>query len=149
MKARRDLELECEKCGKRDWCEAAPVDGNGSVVETLAQNWTLLDREVQHECADSHQRTRALLGRTCGQNGQLGDLREDLEMLGTSVVEMARERQVGRDRIQNDSKSTDGRILCRPRYPKSVGLQMGLLNLRNSRQVGYNLLRIACNGGSS
>ena len=73
-----------------------PVDGNGSVVETLAQNWTLLDREVQHECADSHERTSALLGRTCGQNGQLGDLREDLEMLGTSVVEMARERQVDR-----------------------------------------------------
>ena len=44
---------------KRDWCEAAPVDGDGSVEETLAQNWTPFGREVQHECADSHQRRSA------------------------------------------------------------------------------------------
>ena len=33
------------------------------------------------------QRTSALLGRTRGQDGQLGDLRESLEMSGTSVVD--------------------------------------------------------------
>ena len=73
--------------GNRDWCETAPVDGDGSVVETLAQNWAPLDPEVQHEYADSHQRTSALLGRSRGQNG-LGDQREDLE-ISASVVEMA------------------------------------------------------------
>ena len=26
---KQDLELECETGGKRDWCEAVPVDGNG------------------------------------------------------------------------------------------------------------------------
>ena len=66
------------------------MDGNGSVVD-----WTPLDRDVQHECADSHQRTSASPGRSRGQN-----LREGL---GTSVVDMATallersgERQVGR-----------------------------------------------------
>ena len=107
---RQDFELECEAGGKRDWCEAAPVDGNGSVVETKAQNWTPLDREVQHECADSHQRTSALLG----QNRQLGHLREGLEMSGTSVVEM---------------EYRCGRILCRRWYPKAVEMQMGVQNL--------------------
>ena len=75
---RQDFELECENGGKRDWCEAPPVDGTGSLVETLAQNWTPLDRDVQHECS-------ALLGRTCGQDGLLGELREGLEMSPTSV----------------------------------------------------------------
>ena len=48
---RQNLELECETGGQRDWCEVAPVSGRGSVVETLAQDWTPLDREMQHECA--------------------------------------------------------------------------------------------------
>ena len=124
---RQDLELKCENGGKRDWCEAVPVDGNGSVVETLAQNWTPLDREVQHVCADSHQSTSALLGKARGQNGLLGDLREGLEMSGTSVVEMATallersgERQVGRTASETIQNSADGRTLCRPRCPKSV-----------------------------
>ena len=54
------LELECESGGKRNWCGADPVDGNGSVVETLSV--------TEHERSDSHQRTSALLGRTCDQN---------------------------------------------------------------------------------
>ena len=41
------------------------------MVETLAQNWRPLDREVQQEFADRHQRTSALLGWACGQNGLL------------------------------------------------------------------------------
>ena len=86
-----------------NWCEEVIVDGNRPVVETLAQNWTPLAREVQHEFADSHQRTSALLSWTCGQNGLLRDLCKSLEMCITSVVEMApallergREGQVGR-----------------------------------------------------
>ena len=47
---RQDFELERENGGKRDLCEAATVDGNGSVVETLVQNWTPLDRDVRDCC---------------------------------------------------------------------------------------------------
>ena len=34
---RQNCELECENGGKRDWREEATMDGNGPVVETLAQ----------------------------------------------------------------------------------------------------------------
>ena len=44
------------------------------------RDWSPLDREIQHECADSNQGTSALLGWSRGQNGQLGDLREGLQM---------------------------------------------------------------------
>ena len=88
-KAQRDnSQLEREHAVERDRSEEAVVDGNGSVVETLAQDWSPLDREMQHECADSHQGTSALLGWSRGQNGPLEDLREGFEMSGTSVVEM-------------------------------------------------------------
>ena len=99
---RQSCELGCENGGERDWSEEATVDGNGPVVERQAQDWSPLDREMQHECADCHQRTSALLGWSRCQNGLLGNLREGLEMSGTSVVEMAtaplersRERQMG------------------------------------------------------
>ena len=59
---KQDFELECESGGKRDWCEAPSLDGHGPVVRTLAQGWTPLDREVQHFCADCHQRPSTLLG---------------------------------------------------------------------------------------
>ena len=52
----QNCELECENGGKRDRCEEATVDGNGPVVETLAQDRSPLDREVQHERSDCHQR---------------------------------------------------------------------------------------------
>ena len=79
---RQNCELECENGGERDWNEEATVDGNGPVVETLALDWLPLDREVQHERSDCYQRASAQLGRSCCQNGQLGDLREDLELSG-------------------------------------------------------------------
>ena len=66
---RQRIGLDCEIGGERDQNEEAPVDGNGSVVETFAQDWSPLDREMQRECADSRQRTRALLGWSRGQNG--------------------------------------------------------------------------------
>ena len=88
-------------------------------VEALARNWTPLDREVQHECADIDQRTSALLGRTCGQNGSLGDLREGLEMSGTSVVQMetallerSRERQVGSTASTTIQNQQMGATIC-------------------------------------
>ena len=58
-------------------------------VETMAQDRSLMDREVQHECPDCHQRSSTQLGRTCCQNGLLRDLREVLQVSKTSVVEMA------------------------------------------------------------
>ena len=65
---RQNFELKCENGGERDWSEAATVDGNGSVVETLAQDWSPLDREMQHGCADSHQGTSAWLGWSRGMD---------------------------------------------------------------------------------
>ena len=49
----QNLLLECECGGERDWSEGAPVDGNGSLVETLAQDWSPVGRERQpteNEC---------------------------------------------------------------------------------------------------
>ena len=65
------------------------MDGNRPMVETLAQDISPLDREVQHDCSDCHQRTNAQLGRSCCQNGPLRDLCEGFEMSVTSVVEVA------------------------------------------------------------
>ena len=53
------------------------MDGKGP----MAQDRSPLDREVQHECSDRHQRTSA--------RGLLRDLCEGLEMSGTAVVEVA------------------------------------------------------------
>ena len=46
-----------------------PVNGDGTVVETLAQDWTSLDREMQYECAGGHPRSYVQLGWTCGKDG--------------------------------------------------------------------------------
>ena len=78
------FELECENGGKRDWCEEATMDGNGPVVETLAQDGSQTDREMQHERRVCHQRTSTQL---C-QNGLQRNLLESLEMSRTSMVEM-------------------------------------------------------------
>ena len=43
----QDFVLECESGGKRERCEAFFLDGSGSVVEILPQNWAPLDREVR------------------------------------------------------------------------------------------------------
>ena len=62
---------QSESGGERDGGEEANVDGNGLVVETLVQDWSSLDREVQHERSDCHQRMNSQLGRSCCQIGQL------------------------------------------------------------------------------
>ena len=77
---RQNCELERENGGEFCWSEEAARDGTGSVVETLAQDWSSMDRERQHECAGCHQRTNAQLGRPCGQDGLQRNLREGLEM---------------------------------------------------------------------
>ena len=81
---RQNCELECENGG-----EEATADGNEPVVETMAQDRSPLDREVQHERSGCHQRTSTQLSRTCCQNGPLRDLCEGLEVSRTAVVEMA------------------------------------------------------------
>ena len=45
------------------------MDGIGPVVETLAQNWSSMDRKGQKERVDCHQRTCAQLGWSCCQDG--------------------------------------------------------------------------------
>ena len=52
------LRLLRRRCGS----EGPHLDRGGSVVETFAQDWSPVNREVQHECADSHQRASTLLG---------------------------------------------------------------------------------------
>ena len=75
---RENCELECENGGERDWCEEASVYGNGPVKETLAQDGSSMDREVQHERRVCHQRTSTQLGWSCCQNGLQRDLCEGL-----------------------------------------------------------------------
>ena len=98
---RQNCELEPENGGECCWSEETAMDGTGSVVETLAQDWSSMDRERQYERADCHQRTYAQLGRPCGQDGLHRNLREGLEMPRPSMVEMettslerSRERQM-------------------------------------------------------
>ena len=54
------LELECLDGGQGSeccWSEKSARNGAGTVVETLAQDWSSLDREMQYECAGGHQRS--------------------------------------------------------------------------------------------
>ena len=64
---RQHCELERENGGKYDWCEEATLDGNRPVVETVAQDGSPMDREIQHERSNCHQRTSTQLGRSCCQ----------------------------------------------------------------------------------
>ena len=58
------------------------------MVETLAQDWSSMDREVQYECAGGHPRSYAQLGWTCGKDGLHRNLCEGSEMSRPSMVEM-------------------------------------------------------------
>ena len=46
---RQNCELERENGGECCWSEKAARNGAGTVVETLAQDWSSLDREMQYE----------------------------------------------------------------------------------------------------
>ena len=85
---RQNCELECDNGGKRGWREEATMDGNGPVVDTLAQDGSQMDREMQYERVDCHQRTYAQLGWSCGQNGVQRNLCDGLGMPRSSMVEM-------------------------------------------------------------
>ena len=64
-------------------------NGAGTVVETLAQDWSSLDREMQYESAGGHQRSYAqLLDLECGKDGLQRNLCEGSEMSRPPMVEM-------------------------------------------------------------
>ena len=63
-------------------------NGDGTVVETLAQDWSSLDREMQYECTGGHPRSYAQLGWTCGKDGLQRYLCEGSEMPKLTMVEM-------------------------------------------------------------
>ena len=65
---RQNCELERENGGECCWSEKTARNGAGTVVETLAQDWSSMDREMQYECAGGHQRSYAQLGWTCGKD---------------------------------------------------------------------------------
>ena len=85
---RQNCELECEDGGERHRRVEAAMAGIGPVVETLAQNWSSMDRKGQCERVDCHQRTYAQLGWSRCQNGPQRNLCEGLEMPRSSMVEM-------------------------------------------------------------
>ena len=85
---RQNCELERENGGECCWSEKAARDGAGPVVETLAQDWSSMDREMQYECAGGHQRSYAQLGWPCGKDGLQRNLCEGSEMSRPSMVEM-------------------------------------------------------------
>ena len=76
----QNCKLKCEDGGECCWREEAAVDGAGPVVETLAQNWSSVDCEMQYECAGGHWRSYAQLGWSCGKDGLQRHLCEGLEM---------------------------------------------------------------------
>ena len=85
---RQNCELERENGGECCWSEKTARNGDGTVVETLAQDWSSLDREMQYECAGGHQRSYAQLGWTCGKDGLQRNLCKGSEMSRLTMVEM-------------------------------------------------------------
>ena len=85
---RQNCELERENGGECYWSEKAARNGAGTVVETLAQDWSSIDREMQCERIGGHQRSYAQLGWTCGQAGLQRNLCEGSEMSRPSMVAM-------------------------------------------------------------
>ena len=117
---RQNCELERENGGKCYWSEKAARNGAGTVVETLAQNWSSMDREMQYERTGGHQKSYAQLGWTCGKAGLQRYLCEGSEMsrpsmvaMETAQLERGGERQNGLAHTHNGSKSTGGRTCPR------------------------------------
>ena len=113
---RQNCELERENGGECCWSEKAARDGAGPVVETLAQDRSSMDREMQYECAGGHWRSYAQLGRTCGKDGLQRNLCEGSEMSRPSLVDMETaplerngEGPSGLAHTHSGSKSTGGR----------------------------------------
>ena len=145
---RQHFELECENGGKRDWREEA-------TVETVAQDGSQMDREMQHERRVCHQRTSTQLGRSCCQDGLQGNLCEGLEMLRTSMVEMETaplgrngERQNGLANTHSVSKSTGGRTWWRRRFPNSLETLTVFRNQSRTTRDGCIHLKTVRAGGN-
>ena len=85
---RQNCELECENGGECCWSEKAARNAAGTVVETMAKDWSSMDREMQYECVGGHQRSYAQLGWPRGKDGLLRNLCDGSEMSRNSMVEM-------------------------------------------------------------
>ena len=145
---RQNSELERENGCECCWSEEATMDGNGSVVETLAQDWSSMDREMQFECAGCHQRPYTQLGWPCGQDGLQRNLCEGSEMsrpsmvaMETAKLERGGERQNGLSLTHNGSKFTDGRTWLLGRCPSSLEMQTVCRQLSRTVRVGCMLLK--------
>ena len=148
-------ELECENGGKRNWCEEAIVVGHGPVVDTLAQHWSPLNREMQHECADTSENEHSLSW--AGHVAMLDYKEICAKALRCRGLQWWRWRQLhwkkwrrtkGLVRTQNDSKSSVGRTWCRHRSPSLPETQKALRNQSKCPRVGSNLLKIVHVGDS-
>ena len=93
---RQNCELERENGGKCCWSEKTAWNGDGTVVETLAQDWSSLDREMQYECTGGHPRSYAQLGWTCGKDGLQRYLCQGSEMSRLTMVEMETDNKLER-----------------------------------------------------
>ena len=86
------------------------------MLETLAQDWSSMDREMQYECAGGHQRSYAQLGWTCGKDGLQRNLCEGSEMSRPPMVEMET------DKLERGGERTNGLV----HTPQTVqNLQVG------------------------
>ena len=99
---RQNCELERENGGECCWSEKTARNGAGTVVETLAQDCSSMDREMQYECAGGHQRSHAQLGWTCGKYGLRRNLCEGSEM---SSLQWWRWRQLNWKEVERDQWS--------------------------------------------
>ena len=130
---RQNCKLECEGGGERHRRDKAPVDGNEPVVETVAQDWSPLDREMQHERVDCHQRTYAQLGWSCCQNGLQRNLWRKTNGLAHT---------------HSGSKSTGGRTWLLVRCPNSLEMQTVCRNLSKTTRASCILLKTVEAGNS-
>ena len=128
---RQNCELERENGGECYWSEKAARNGAGTVVETLAQDWSSMDREMQCERTGGHQRSYAQLGWTCGKAGLQRNLCDGLEMPRPSMVAIETastgkkwRRTNGLAHTHNGSKSTGGRTWLLGRSPNLLEMRM-------------------------
>ena len=147
---RQNCELECEDGGERHRCEEAAVDGIEPVVETLAQNWSSMDRKGQYERVVCHQRTYAQLGWSCCQDGPQRNLCEGLEMPGLEYNFTGKKwrKTNGLAHTHNGSKSTGGRTWLLGKCTNSQLMQTICRNLSRTTRVGCILLKTVEAGNS-
>ena len=131
------------------------MDGIEPVVETMAQNWSSMDREGKYERADCHQRTHARLGWSCCQDGPQRNLCESLEMprpsmveVETTTLERSGERQMVWPTPTTVQNLQVGRHCCLEKCPNSMEMQTVCRNLSKKTRVGCILLKTVEAGNS-